>query len=73
MKEDERAVWAGLAVILTGITVALTALRHGDLKTCDNVLATTAKTAVGWAAKLHELVGPNPPGAEKADQPGSPT
>jgi hypothetical protein len=57
MTEDELRLWAELIVTLTGLTVALAALRHQDFAACDKSLSMAVESGSEFAARLERMMG----------------
>jgi hypothetical protein len=56
MTEREVEVWGALCVMVTGLTVAVTCLRRGDVLNCDAALEGVTEAGQHFTAKLEELI-----------------
>lgn len=56
MTQDERAVWSSLCLTITGLSLALSALRREDLRTCDEILLTVGESGKMFVDALQETM-----------------
>ena len=67
MIERERRRWAGLCVVLTGLTVTVEAIRRGDPTTAESAIKSTGEAMKIWARELQEDVAMAPTPPEKTE------